>query len=114
TLDIDRLLAERTDFASSLCKDVVRQFREHRLFPLPHRVFPSARLAEAFRYMAQAKHIGKIVVSLQDLDLARTQLPHEPRPPPIRADATYLMAGGLGGLGLAVARWLVDSGAAQL
>jgi NADPH:quinone reductase-like Zn-dependent oxidoreductase len=114
TLDIDRLLAERTDFASAFCKDVVRQFRERRLFPLPHRVFTSARLAEAFRYMAQAKHIGKIVVSLQDLDLARAQLPYKPHPVAIRADATYLMAGGLGGLGLAVARWLVESGARHL
>lgn len=33
---------------------------------------------------------------------------------PIRNDATYLITGGLGGLGLAVARWLVDRGARSL
>jgi NAD(P)-dependent dehydrogenase (short-subunit alcohol dehydrogenase family) len=32
----------------------------------------------------------------------------------IHADATYLITGGLGGLGLAVARWFVDQGARHL
>ena len=32
--------------------------------PLPMRVFPLADVADAFRHMAQAKHIGKVVVSL--------------------------------------------------
>jgi phthiocerol/phenolphthiocerol synthesis type-I polyketide synthase C len=34
--------------------------------------------------------------------------------PGIRADATYLVTGGLGGLGLAVGRWLVREGARSL
>ena len=32
----------------------------------------------------------------------------------VRADATYLITGGLGGLGLAAARWLVGHGARSL
>ncbi|MFN8488410.1 MAG: SDR family NAD(P)-dependent oxidoreductase [Caldilineaceae bacterium] len=44
---------------------------------------------------------------------------HQPQqaarePIAIRADATYLLTGGLGGLGLQVARWLVEQGAAHL
>ncbi|MFD0691982.1 SDR family oxidoreductase, partial [Actinomadura fibrosa] len=35
-------------------------------------------------------------------------------PPPIRADATYLITGGRGGLGSAVAGWLADRGARSL
>ncbi len=35
-------------------------------------------------------------------------------PPAIRADAAYLITGGHGGLGLAVARWLVEKGARHL
>ena len=46
--------------------------------------------------------------------LVRAPAP-EPRPaPPIRADATYLITGGLGVLGLQVAQWLVDQGARSL
>ncbi|WP_437819494.1 SDR family NAD(P)-dependent oxidoreductase [Sorangium sp. So ce1078] len=37
-----------------------------------------------------------------------------PTPVALRADATYLVTGGLGGLGLAVARWMVDRGARHL
>ena len=35
-------------------------------------------------------------------------------PPPVRADGTYLITGGLGGLGLKVARWLAGAGAGHL
>ncbi len=35
-------------------------------------------------------------------------------PPTFRADATYLVTGGLGGLGLCVAAWLVEHGARHL
>ena len=45
--------------------------------------------------MAQAKQIGKIVIT-------------QNQPVAIRADASYLITGGLGGLGLRVARWLAD------
>ncbi len=36
------------------------------------------------------------------------------RPVTVRADGTYLITGGLGGLGLEVARWLVEQGARHL
>jgi myxalamid-type polyketide synthase MxaB len=52
--------------------------------------------------MAQAKHIGKIVIS---------QPPAADRVGGIRDDATYLVTGGLGALGLKVASWLVAEGA---
>ena len=72
--------------------------------PLPVTTFPLADAADAFRHMAQARHIGKIVVV------------HEPagRPAPVRADGTYLISGGLAGLGLHVARRLVERGARHL
>jgi acyl transferase domain-containing protein len=37
-----------------------------------------------------------------------------PKRVPIRPDATYLITGGLGGIGLIIAHWLVKSGARQL
>lgn len=46
--------------------------------------------------------------------LAPATGPPEPADPVIRADATYLITGGLGGLGLVVADWLVDQGATSL
>jgi NAD(P)-dependent dehydrogenase (short-subunit alcohol dehydrogenase family) len=41
-------------------------------------------------------------------------VPHGSEPTALRADATYLVTGGLGGLGLAVAEWMIASGARHL
>ena len=76
---------------------------------LPVQVFPLDRAAEAFRYMARAKHIGKIVISLPAGDWALNAAK-----PLIQPAATYLITGGLGGLGLQTAHWLVEQGARQL
>ena len=78
---------------------------------LPLTLFKSDRVVEAFRFMAQAKHIGKIVVTKCDPETeARTLL----RTVRFRDDATYLITGGLGGLGLETARWMTCEGARNL
>ncbi|MEC4891786.1 MAG: SDR family oxidoreductase [Oscillatoria sp. PMC 1051.18] len=55
----------------SLTREVVKVFKEGNFFPLPLRVFPITEVADAFEYMAQGKHIGKIVVSQQDPEALR-------------------------------------------
>ena len=50
------------DFAG-LWQRVMARFRNRELTPLPHCVFPIHQAREAFEYMAQAKHIGKVVLS---------------------------------------------------
>jgi hypothetical protein len=54
--------------------------------------------------MAQARHIGKIVLAA----------PREPAAAAVRPDASYLVTGGFGGLGIEVARRLADRGARHL
>ena len=69
--------------------------------------FPIERATDAFRHMAQAKHIGKIV-----LTFGKESAP--PLEGPFRSDATYLITGGLGALGLEIARHMVARGARHL
>lgn len=76
--------------------------------PLPHTDFPMERVKDAFRYMAQSKHIGKVVVTQQDFAASRAA---EQR---VHGDASYLVTGGLGALGLLVARWLAEHGARHI
>ena len=59
--------------------------------------------------MAQAKHVGKVVVSLEVDEVS--VVPSAERPP-VSPDGTYLVTGGAGGLGLSTAEWLVEQGAA--
>lgn len=46
--------------------------------------------------------------------LSRAVLPAPADHPVVRGGAAYIVTGGLGGLGLVVARWLVDSGAGRV
>jgi NAD(P)-dependent dehydrogenase (short-subunit alcohol dehydrogenase family)/acyl carrier protein len=71
---------------------------------LPRREFPLAAAADAFRFMAHARHIGKLVLVPAAPALGES----------IRSDATYLVTGGTGGIGLHLARWLVARGARHL
>jgi acyl transferase domain-containing protein/acyl carrier protein len=70
--------------------------------PLPRSVFAVEESSKAFRHMAQARHAGKIVLRLA------------PSRPAIRPDGTYLVSGGLSGIGLETARWLAANGAGRL
>jgi acyl transferase domain-containing protein/SAM-dependent methyltransferase/aryl carrier-like protein len=87
---------------SLLCK-LLPQFADGKLQALPHTDFPIHRASEAFRHMQQAKHVGKIVITQNQ---ARTAS--------IQANASYLISGGLGGLGLLTAQWLAEQGAKHL
>jgi NADPH:quinone reductase-like Zn-dependent oxidoreductase/acyl carrier protein len=78
--------------------------------PLPSRIYPIGQVADAFRIMAQARHIGKVVVAVGD---EPARLAHD-RVSIVRADATYLITGGLGGLGLETAEWLAARGARHI
>ncbi|MEO0537754.1 MAG: SDR family NAD(P)-dependent oxidoreductase [Cyanobacteria bacterium P01_A01_bin.123] len=51
---------------NALWRELVHHFQASDFAPLPHKAFPITAVAEAFKYMAEAKHIGKIVVSLED------------------------------------------------
>lgn len=84
--------------------------------PLKTTVFERDQVEEAFRYMAQGKHIGKVVL----------RVCHEEKdasPPPsllaicrtfCRPSHSYIITGGLGGFGLELAQWLTERGARKL
>jgi acyl transferase domain-containing protein/NADPH:quinone reductase-like Zn-dependent oxidoreductase/NAD(P)-dependent dehydrogenase (short-subunit alcohol dehydrogenase family)/acyl carrier protein len=78
------------------------------LAPLPHKVFPLREAEAAFRFMAQARQIGKVVVSHAEAQRASANGFN------LDARGTYLVTGGLHGLGLMTAQWLVERGARHL
>jgi myxalamid-type polyketide synthase MxaB len=90
---------------ASMLGELMEKLKQGLLKPLPHKVFPLQDVVSAFRYMAQAKHIGKVVVTIPE---------SSPQQEPIRGDNSYLITGGLGALGLKIARWMVDQGAKHL
>ncbi|HEV2521761.1 MAG TPA: SDR family NAD(P)-dependent oxidoreductase [Candidatus Acidoferrales bacterium] len=109
-LDLERVCRERPELVRSLLFELMAKFQHGSLKPLPHNIFRIEDAANAFRFMARRKNIGKVVLSFRG---ASAETPSDRSLAP-RADATYLITGGHGGLGLAVARWLVEKGARHL
>ena len=63
-IDLDRLLRERPQVVRPMFLEVMEQFRAGCYRPLPLQAFAAAETVAAFRYMAQRKNIGKVVVSM--------------------------------------------------
>ncbi|MCS7237271.1 MAG: SDR family NAD(P)-dependent oxidoreductase [Thermoguttaceae bacterium] len=153
-IDLDRLLRQRPELVRKLLAEVLEHFQAGHYRPLPITEFPAEELPNAFRFMAQRKNIGKIVIRMKSESEGQTASPSDwqqigltspeskhsvdttPTPsgkrgpeqelaaeaisestcarPRIRGDATYLITGGLGALGLQVAQFLADRGATFL
>lgn len=107
-IDADQLLAHRPREAEAVFREVLDFFRQGVLVPLPQRVYEADRVEEAFRAMQNARHVGKVVVTM---DPPPRRVAPRPRPFRCRPDGSYLVLGGTGGFGLATARWLAESGA---
>ena len=102
---------------------VIARFNQGLLKPLSAQLFPLADAKAAFRHMERGQHIGKIVLTQTPSALStsnaqparqstRTSLA-EVRPK-VEGQGTYLITGGLGGIGLQVADWLTTQGAQHL
>ncbi|MCJ1384592.1 hypothetical protein MMC17_007710 [Xylographa soralifera] len=81
--------------------------------PYPLSVYGLSDLEKAFRSLQSGKNSGKIVVEFDK----ETIVPMTLEPKQLRlfeATATYLISGGLGGLGRSIARWMVSRGAKNL
>lgn len=110
----------------SMLQVLANHFTNKKLIPLPAKVFPIGHAVEAFRYMAQAKHIGKIVLTVptHSESISKHGEPisaHFGTNPEqsqaqifARPDSTYLITGGLGGIGLETADWLISKGAKSI
>ena len=114
-IDADQLMSERPQLTRRLFADMMALFAQGVLSPLPYHEFDANDVEQAFRYMQQARQIGKVVVTY------RNPL-HSVVQPRVEAtsglqlnpDASYLVTGGLGGFGLRTAQWLVEKGARHL
>ncbi|WP_010360984.1 type I polyketide synthase, partial [Streptomyces acidiscabies] len=81
------------DVVGGMLAELAELFESGVLSPLPTRTWDVRQSRDAFRYMAQARHVGKIVLTVpQQLD----------------PDRTVLITGGTGGLGGLLARHLAD------
>ncbi|RWA08359.1 hypothetical protein EKO27_g6749 [Xylaria grammica] len=104
-------------------KQLARQLMEKALYfaasaafvgsPSPLHVYPVSQVEKAFRYMQSGKHSGRILVGVQDSEIVPKFTIHRSTWK-FNENASYVVAGGLGGLGRPIIRWMADRGAKYL
>jgi amino acid adenylation domain-containing protein len=113
-IDLDRMLRQKPKVVERMFIDLMNDFAERRYTPLPKTVFPIEEVVGAYRYMQQRKNTGKVIVTVKPTAVAAGSAAPVEQKPLVRADGSYLISGGLGALGLELARWLAKSGAKHL
>ena len=96
-LELDVLKKTEPAWVGKVLRDVMDGLAAGDLKPIVHSRWPLAEAGAALSFMRSARHLGKIVVTPPPLMQGR-----------LRSDRTYLVTGGLGGIGCAVAGWLAD------
>lgn len=112
-VDLRSMILDEPARVGELLRELMPKFADGRLKPIPTKAFPISQAAEAFQYLAQARNIGKIALVLDDPG-ARIVAARRTSAIEVYPDRSYLITGGLGGLGLSVARGLVDTGARSI
>ncbi|GHO83944.1 type I polyketide synthase [Dictyobacter formicarum] len=112
-IDISLLLRERPQLMMSMLREILLQFESRTFTPLPTRTFPLAETIDAFRWLAQARQIGKVAISFESVAAEKKTTTVSERSL-FKASSTYLITGGLGGLGLTIVQWMVEQGARHI
>ena len=102
-LALDRLTATDPAIVGATLRRVAERVGSGSLSPVPHSAWPLAASGEAMRRMSSGRHMEKFVLTTPPLGASR-----------LREEGTYLVTGGLGGIGLTVAGWLADQGAGTI
>ncbi len=105
-IDVVELCQQQPEFVQSQLQAIATEFQAQNLQPLPHQTYDRDQIRSAFRTMQQGKHTGKLVLTQNAVQAVSELILHP--------DRTYLITGGLGGLGLQVAEWLIQQGARHL
>ena len=102
-LELDVLKKTDPAWVGRVLRGIMERLVSGELKPIIHSRWPLAEAGAALTFMRSARHLGKIVVTPPPLVTGR-----------LKKDRTYLVTGGLGGIGCAVAGWLADRGAGTI
>lgn len=103
-----------TILLNSLLDELLEWIEEKNLnVDTPLTIFEAAKTSEALRHMKQGQHIGKLLLKMPT---EFSELPESLSSPEVSfsPSSTYMLIGGLGGLGRTVANWIVEHGASDI
>ncbi|KAJ3652417.1 hypothetical protein Zmor_018385 [Zophobas morio] len=113
---LDDVFRDIKEMKTKLVKRLVEGIGAGFVKPLPRIVFNADEIEKSYRYMMSGQHIGRILIKLrnEEQDNAnKFQIMSNPR---FNCDIryTYVVIGGLGGVGLELTDWLILRGARKL
>jgi acyl transferase domain-containing protein/NADPH:quinone reductase-like Zn-dependent oxidoreductase/ubiquinone/menaquinone biosynthesis C-methylase UbiE len=114
SIDLTRLAQSRPDMCEDLLSSVMTKFMLGEYTPIqPITTMAISEIEAAFRTMQSRKSTGKLVLEITQ-DTVVPLRPNKIEPLNLSDNAAYMIAGGLGYLGLALARFLAKHGAKHI
>ena len=112
-VDLGLMSVSHPQQVSELLSTVYRLTAEG-VLPMPESThYPLAEAATAIRVMSAAEHTGKLILDIPHAGRSSVVLPPE-QAPVFRRDGSYIITGGLGGLGLFLAEKMAAAGAGRI
>lgn len=108
-VDLHEIAAQAPHILARLLAKTMELYESGLIHPItPISLFEASDVQLGVRQIQQGKHIGKIVIRMQE---EAPPVAKKPRQLTLDAHSAYLLVGGMGGLGRAVSTWLVERGA---
>ncbi len=112
-VDLGLMSVSHPQQVSEILSNVYRLTAEG-VLPMPESThYPLAEAATAIRVMSAAEHTGKLILDIPQAGRSSVVLPPE-QAPVFRKDGSYIITGGLGGLGLFLAEKMAAAGAGRI
>ncbi|KAI1260500.1 hypothetical protein F5Y18DRAFT_405602 [Xylariaceae sp. FL1019] len=113
-VDVFHLATSKPQLAAKLITKVIDLFHSKSIrHPTPLHLYPISRIEDAFRYFQSGKNTGRIVLTVGRDDVVPKRCT-KLNAWNFNPNASYVVAGGFGGLGRAVLSWMASKGARHL
>jgi len=96
-------------YLNQIWEEIIRKFEAGIYRPLPSTEFPLVRFKDAINHFKGNDHIGRIVLKMPQLTSIEGESTWTHKI--FNQATTYLITGGLGGIGLELTNWMFSSGA---
>ncbi|TGJ81386.1 hypothetical protein E0Z10_g7369 [Xylaria hypoxylon] len=112
-VDLVHLSQSDEELTARLLKSTLGLLEQGARHPSPLHVYPVSKVEDAFRFLQSGKNTGRIVIGI-DSAVIVPQRVLEKKTWQFDPRASYVVAGGFGGLGRAIIKWMADRGAKHL
>lgn len=111
-VDLAALIEDRPALVREMMRELCALIESGEVPALPVTTFAGAEVGAAFECFSEARHIGKVAVTLDDETMPIRRGLSDGAP--LDAHGCYLITGGTRGFGLEVGHWLAERGAGRV